>query len=46
MAQTTGACCLNNQIIAGGLVQSAEYDPATSRTRICFSDGSIISKAV
>jgi hypothetical protein len=34
-----GACCLNNKIFQGRVVVAAAYDPATSSTRMHFSDG-------
>jgi len=36
---TIGACCLDNQALGGGVVQSATFDPATGTTVVALSNG-------
>jgi hypothetical protein len=43
-SQAEGPCCLNNQLISGATVLSADYDPATQSTRVCFSDGTTVTR--
>jgi hypothetical protein len=38
-SQTRGACCLNNQTVQGGTVQSATYNATNDKTTVALSNG-------
>jgi hypothetical protein len=44
--QAAGPCCLNNQIVRGGTVIDAIYDPVTTRVRLRYSDGTTVEQVV
>jgi hypothetical protein len=44
--QAEGPCCLNNTVVAGGLVTAATYDPGTCCTRMRFADGTVVTRIV
>jgi len=37
-----GPCCLNNQVVAGGLLLEVTYDPATSSVRKRYPNGTVV----
>jgi hypothetical protein len=42
-AMADGACCLNNQLRAGGTISHANYDPATCTVYLRFAEGNSMS---